>query len=104
VCRIDGRCIPAEVLKNPRDHRRILDAGDDPQLPAVASADLGVDGEHPLEALRPGQEPLPGGGRWLAARPGCGFAAKTDPAVAPNSDPSDGLRFYATSSVRRVNC
>jgi hypothetical protein len=30
----------------------LLDAGDHPQLPAAASADLDVDGEHPLEALR----------------------------------------------------
>src|SRR5690606_27088031 len=37
-CSIDGRCIAAEVLKNPLNHGRILDAGDHPQLPAATSA------------------------------------------------------------------
>src|SRR5690606_36336563 len=39
-CSIDGRCIAAEVLKNPLNHARILDAGDHPQLPAATSANL----------------------------------------------------------------
>lgn len=81
--RIDGLCVPAEVLKNPLDHRRILDAGDDPQPPAAAPAELDVDGEHPLEALRPGQSPLSVGGQWLAARlslvGGGGASAGHDP-------------------------
>src|SRR5690554_4742115 len=58
VCSIDGRCIAAEVLENPLNHGRILDAGDHPQLPAATSANLYVDGEHALEALRPGHRPL----------------------------------------------
>jgi hypothetical protein len=53
LCRIDGRCIPAEVLKNPLNHGRILDAGDHPELSAAALAGLYVDGKDALEALRP---------------------------------------------------
>jgi hypothetical protein len=53
VCRIDGRCIPAEVLKNPLDHGRLLDAGDHPQLPVAALAELNIYGKDTLEPLRP---------------------------------------------------
>src|SRR5690606_23913760 len=63
-CSIDGRCIAAEVLKNPLNHGRILDAGDHPELPAATSSNLYADGEHALEALRPS----PVVGRWPMAR------------------------------------
>ena len=65
--RIDRLAVAAEVLENPLYHRRILDAGDDPQPPAAAPADLNINGKDSLEALRPGQRPLPIGGRCLAA-------------------------------------
>ena len=50
----------------PLDDGRILDARDHLELPAAAPADLDVYREYPLEALRPGQRPLPVRGRWLA--------------------------------------
>src|SRR5690606_6474944 len=54
-CSIDGRCIAAEVLKNPLNHGRILDAGDHPQLPAATSANLYVDGGWPAPLVRWGE-------------------------------------------------
>src|SRR5690606_16696283 len=63
-CSIDGRCIAAEVLKNPLNHGRILDAGDHPQLPAATSANLYVgrkddDTEKPTGgAMRPAKRTL----------------------------------------------
>jgi hypothetical protein len=59
-----------QVLENPLDYRRFLDARDDPQPPAATPADLDVDGEHPFEALCPRQRPLAVGGRGLAAHLG----------------------------------
>jgi hypothetical protein len=53
--------------KNPLDHSRLLDARDDLEPPTAAPADLDVDSEYPLQALRPRQRPLPAGGRWLSA-------------------------------------
>jgi hypothetical protein len=50
--------VAPEVLENPLDDGRILDARDHPQLPATAAAGLDVDGKDTLEALRPGQRPL----------------------------------------------
>jgi hypothetical protein len=63
---IDGPGITAKVRENPLDHRRLLDAGDDAQPAAALPAGLDVDGEHPLEALRPGHPLLPIDGRCLA--------------------------------------
>ena len=65
--RIDRLALTAEVLENPLDHRRILEAGDHPQPTTAAPAHCDVDGKHALEALRPRQRPLPLGGRWLPA-------------------------------------
>jgi len=73
--RIGGLGVPAEVLENPLDHRLILNAGDHAQPPAAAPASLDLDGEHPLEALRPCQGPLSVGGRCLAALAGSGGAS-----------------------------
>ena len=42
-----------QVLQDPLDHLRILDAGDDPHPSAAALALLDLDREHPLQALRP---------------------------------------------------
>ena len=72
--RIDGPGITAEVLENPFNDRRRLDAGDDTQAAAALAAGLDVDGEHPLEALRPGHRPLPIGGRCLGTLSGSGGA------------------------------
>ena len=82
-CSIDGRCIAAEVLKNPLNHGRILDAGNHPELPAATSANLYVDGEHALEALRPRHRPLSVAGRWLAARPGLFGSSRPRPGHDP---------------------
>jgi hypothetical protein len=51
--RIDGPGITAEVLENPFNDRRCLDAGDDTQPAAALSAGLDIDREHPPEALCP---------------------------------------------------
>src|SRR5690606_31485636 len=85
VCSIDGRCIAAEVLKNPLNYGRILDAGDHPELPAATSANLYVDGEYALEALRPRHRPLPVAGRWLAAPPG--LFGSSDPGLGHDPGP-----------------
>src|SRR5690606_20548878 len=63
---IDGLGVPAEVRENPLDRCGLLDAGDDPQPAAAAPAGLDVDGEYPLEALRPCQGPLLVGDGCLA--------------------------------------
>jgi hypothetical protein len=48
--RIDKLGITADVLENPFNDRRRLDAGEDPTKPAAALPEsLDVDGEHPLE-------------------------------------------------------
>jgi hypothetical protein len=65
--RVDRSAVAAQVPENPRNDRRILDAGDHPQSAAAATADLDVDGKDALEALRPRQGALPVGRRWLAA-------------------------------------
>ena len=51
--RIDAPGITAEVLENPFNDGWCLNAGDDTQVPAALLAGLDVNGEHPLEALRP---------------------------------------------------
>ena len=56
----------AEVLENPLNDRRRLDAGDDAQSTAALPAGLDIDREHPLEALRPRHPRMPIDGRWLA--------------------------------------
>jgi len=75
---IDGLDVAAEVLKNPRDDGGCLDAGDDAQPATAAPAGLDLDGERPLEALRPGQGSLPVGGRYLAVLVGSGGAGLGD--------------------------
>jgi len=58
MSQIDGL---AEVLKNPLDRCLLLDAGDNPQLPAAAPADLNVaSGETVADTVGP---------RWKLARP-----------------------------------
>jgi hypothetical protein len=64
--RIGRLAVAAEVLQKPFDDRWFLDTGNDLELPAAAPADLDVDGEDALEALGPGQRPLPVGSQWLA--------------------------------------
>ena len=64
--RINRLTVATEVDENPLDHRRFLDAGNDAQASTAVPAGLNVNSEHPLEALGPGQGPLPGGGRCLA--------------------------------------
>lgn len=54
-----GDGVAAEVVENPLDDLRILDARDHPQLPAAAFASLDVDGKDAPQALRPGQRALP---------------------------------------------
>ena len=49
--------LPVEVVEDPLDHRRVLDAGDDPDLSTTGRTGLDVDVEDPLQALRP--EPAP---------------------------------------------
>jgi hypothetical protein len=51
----------------------LLDAGDDAQLAAALPAGLDVDGEHALEALRPGEAPLAVGGRGRPVRAASSF-------------------------------
>jgi len=70
--RIDGLGVPAEVRENPLDRCGLLDAGDDPQPAAAVPAGLDVDGEYPLEALRPCQGPLLVGDGCLALTAGSG--------------------------------
>lgn len=50
--RIDGPGITAEVLQDPFNDRRRLDAGDDAQAAAAFAAGLDVDGKDALESLR----------------------------------------------------
>ena len=61
--RINRRSVATEVPENPLNDCRRLDARDDTQTAAAVPASLDVDGEHPLEALRPGEDPLPAGCR-----------------------------------------
>ena len=68
--RIDGAGRTAEVPEDPLNERRLLDAGDDAQLAAALPAGVEVDGEHALEALRPGEAPLAVGGRCRPVRAG----------------------------------
>ena len=68
--RIDGLGVPAEVRENPLDRCGLLDAGDDPQPAAAVPAGPDVDGEYPLEALRPCQGPLPLGDGGFAVLTG----------------------------------
>jgi len=63
--RIDGLRSVTEMVQNPLDDGGLLNAGDHPQCPAALSAGLNIDGEHPLEPLRPAHRPLPIDGRWL---------------------------------------
>jgi hypothetical protein len=49
---LDEPGIAAEVLENPFDDRRRLDAGDDVQPAAAAAADLDVDGEQTRSTSR----------------------------------------------------
>jgi len=85
VCSIDGRCIAAEVLKNPLNHGRILDAGDHPQLPATAPTDLDVDRVYAFEPLRPGEAPSPIAGRCLTAL--VVVASSSDPGLGHDPGP-----------------
>ena len=48
-----GRCAEMRVLKNSVDNGAIFDAGDDLHRPATVRADLSVDIEYSLQALRP---------------------------------------------------
>jgi hypothetical protein len=57
--RVDRSAVATQVLKNPLNDLRVLDAGDHPQSPAAAPAYLDIDGKDALEALRPGQGVLP---------------------------------------------
>src|SRR5690606_35542259 len=72
IRRIDRLCVPAKVRENPLDRCGRLDAGDHTKAAAAAPARLDLDGEYPLEALRPrqGQGPLPIGDEGLAALTG----------------------------------
>jgi len=67
VRRIGRLAVAAEVLENPFNDRWFLDTGDHAQPAAAAPADLDVDGKDTLEALRPGEGPLPVAGRCHAA-------------------------------------
>jgi hypothetical protein len=64
--------IDVDVLENPRDDEGRLDAGDAAPPAAAALAGLDLEGENPLEALRPRQGSLPVGGPCLAALVGSG--------------------------------
>jgi hypothetical protein len=64
--RVGRLAVAVEVLENPFDDGWILDAGNDLELPATATAHLDVDRKDTLEALRPAQETLPVDGRSLA--------------------------------------
>ena len=91
--RIDRLGVAPKVLANPLDDGRFLDARNHPQRAAAAPAGfighipvadrfaaacsranrpsrrlVDIDGKGTLEALRPGEGPLPGAGRRLAAR------------------------------------
>jgi len=57
VRRIDGAGRTAEVPEDAGNDRRLLDAGDDALPAAAVVAGVKVDGEHALEALRPGEVP-----------------------------------------------
>src|SRR5690606_26299985 len=72
--RIDGLGVPAEVRENPLDRCGRLDAGNHTKAAAAAPARRDVDGEYPLEALRPRQGPLPVGDGAFAALTGDGGA------------------------------
>src|SRR5690606_14878363 len=74
IRRIDRLCVPAEVRDNPLDRCGRLDAGNHTKAAAAAPARLDLDGEYPLEALRPRQGPLPIGDGGLAALTGHGGA------------------------------
>ena len=63
---IDRHGLPAKVLENPLDHRRLLDARNGAQPAAASPADLDVYRKYALEALGPGHPPLPIAGRCLA--------------------------------------
>src|SRR5690606_17815388 len=67
IRRIDGLCAPAEVRENPLDRCERLDAGNHTKAAAAAPVRLDLDGEYPLEALRPRQGPLPVGDGGFAA-------------------------------------
>jgi len=80
--RIDRLTLTSQVAENPLERRLLLDAGDHPQLPAAAPADLDVDSKNPLETLCPGQHPFPVAARYLAAllgNFGCGARLGHDP-------------------------
>ena len=83
ISRIGRLRIASEVRQYPFNDGRILDAGDDLELPAAAPAGLDVDREHPFEPLCPGQRPLPVGVRWLAALLGLGANDATGPGHNP---------------------
>jgi hypothetical protein len=74
--RMGGIGVAAEVLENPRDAGGRLDAGDDALPAAAALAGLDLDGENPLEALRPRQGSLPVGGPCLATLVGSGGGSR----------------------------
>jgi hypothetical protein len=56
--RIDRSAVATQVLKNQLDDRRVLDAGNNPQFPAAAPAEIDLDREYSFEVLRPSQRPL----------------------------------------------
>src|SRR5690554_8210306 len=72
IRRIDRLCVPAEVRENPLDRCGRLDAGNHTKAAAAVPARLDLDGEYPLDALRPrqGQGPLSIGDEGLAALTG----------------------------------
>jgi hypothetical protein len=75
IGRIGWLAVATQVIENPRNHCGFLDTGDHPQLPATAPTDLDVDSgkrsdaesrEYAFKPLRPGEAPLPIGGRCFA--------------------------------------
>jgi hypothetical protein len=135
VPRIDGAGRTAEVPEDPLHERRLLDAGDDAQLAAAVPAGVighipvpdrfaaafgranrqscrlvDVDGEHALEALRPGAAPLAVGGRCRpvrAGRVGRGGAGtiRARSGLAGANTPWDRVRWargLGTSAARRA--
>jgi hypothetical protein len=89
---IDRLAVAAEVLENPLDHGRFLDARDHPQLPAAPPADRDVDRKDTFEALRPARGPLPVvRGRWLAGLQGFAGRSRARPEHDPVSLPNIGL-------------
>src|SRR5690606_38595214 len=72
--RIDRHCVPDEVRENSLARCERPDAGNHTKAAAAAPARLDLDGEYPLEALRPRQGPLPIGDGGLAALTGHGGA------------------------------